>query len=193
MNHKLLTAITLTLLLTACDRQAARMTEAAEKCVEAMRIGADEIAEELCTMALGDNDGADLKPEIRSQRLYRLGHIKRTLAKYPEAQGLIAQSLEIEETLSDSENLARGHSLLEMSLIMAALGQWEQGATFLERALPFAGQFSEEEQASMANILRHYAGQLEKLQQTELASRFRAAHDGLTEGKQSTPAPFEAY
>lgn len=193
MNKKVLLATQLVLLLVACDRQAARMDKAAENCEEAMRIGADEIAEELCTIALGESDGADLKPEIRSERLYRLGHIKRTRAKYPEARSLIAQSLAIEETLSDSDSLALGHRLLEMSLIMAGQGQWEEGATYLERTLPFADQFAEKKQASMANILRHYAGQLEKLQQTEQASRFRAAHAGLTEGKQTTPAPFEAY
>lgn len=193
MKTEILVASLLTLLLMACDNQGTRMTEAAEKCEEAMRVGSDEVAEDLCTIALGDNDGANLKPAIRSERLYRLGHIKRTRAKYPEAHSLIAQSLAVEESLSDSDSFSVGQRLLEMSLILAGMGQWEEGAVYLERALPLAERFTEKEQVSMASLLRHYAGQLEKLQQTEQASRFMAAQAGLTEGKQSTPAPFEAY
>ena len=174
MNKRILIAGLLVFFLVTCDRQGARMTTAAENCEKAIVVGALEVAEELCTIALGENLGADLKPKLRSDRLYRLGHIQRMQAKYPEAERLIMQSLAIEETLSDHDNLARGHRLLEMSLIKAGLGNWEEGALFLERALPYAMQFSEKEQASMINVLRHYAGKLEQLEQPELAAQFRA-------------------
>jgi hypothetical protein len=175
MNKNVLIAVPLALLLVACDRQAARMDEAAEKCVEAFHAGAVELAEELCTTALGDNEGADLEPEIRSERLYRLGHIKRTQAKYPEAQELIAQSLAIEEARAESDSFPVGQRLLEMSLILAGQGQWEEGALFLERALPFAGQFTEKQQVSMTNVLKHFARRLEQAGRTGLAERFRTA------------------
>ena len=183
---EILVASLLALLLMACDNQGARMTEAAEKCEEAMRVGSDEVAEDLCTIALGDNDGANLKPEIRSERLYRLGHIKRTRAEYPEAHSLIAQSLAIEESLSDSDSFPVGQRLLEMSLILAGMGQWEEGATYLERTLPFAGQFSEEEQASMLNVLKYYAGKLEQAEHAGLAERFRNAAAELKSSLQTT-------
>ena len=150
------------------------MDKAAENCEKAIVTGADELAEELCTMALGDNLGADLKPEIRSQRLYRLGHIKRTRAEYPEAGDLIGQSLALEEARSESDSFPVAQRLLEMSLILAGQGQWEEGALYLERALPFAGQFTEKQQVSMTNVLKHFAGRLEQAGRTVLAGRFRA-------------------
>jgi tetratricopeptide (TPR) repeat protein len=174
MSKRRLVAGLLVILLVACDRQAARMDKAAENCEKAIVVGALEVAEEQCTIALGDNDGADLKPEIRSQRLYRLGHIKRTRAKYPEAQELIAQSLAIEEARSESDSFPVGQRLLEMSLILAGQGQWDEGALFLERALPFAGQFTEKQQVTMTNVLRHFARRLEQAGRTGLAERFRS-------------------
>jgi hypothetical protein len=142
-------------------------------------VGAIDVAEEQCTIALGNNLGADLKPEVRSQRLYRLGYIKRTRAKYPEARDLITQSLVIEEALSESDSFPVGQRLLEMSLILAGQGQWEEGALFLERALPFAGQFSDKEQVSMTNVLKHFAGRLEQAGRTGLAERFRTVASDL--------------
>ena len=185
MSKRILIAGMLMFLLVACDRQGARMAEAAENCEKAIVVGALEVAEELCTIALGENLGADLKPQLRSGRLYRLGHIKRMQAKYPEAQELITPSLAIEETLSGSDNFSIGQRLLEMSLIKAGLGQWEEGALFLERALTFVGQFGEKEQASMVNVLKHFAGKLEQDEQHGLAARFRTAIMEL-ESRQTT-------
>jgi hypothetical protein len=106
MNKRILPACLLTWLLIACDGRGARMSEAAEKCAEAVHVGALEVAEELGGIALGDDDGANLEPELRSERLYRLGNIKRALAKYPEARELMMQSLAIEETRGDSGGTA---------------------------------------------------------------------------------------
>jgi hypothetical protein len=179
MKAQILFAGLLVGMLAACDRQGAHMDKAAENCEKAMVVGAIDVAEEQCTIALGNNLGADLKPEVRSQRLYRLGYIKRTRAKYPEARDLITQSLVIEEALSESDSFPVGQRLLEMSLILAGQGQWEEGALFLERALPFAGQFSDKEQVSMTNVLKHFAGRLEQAGRTGLAERFRTVASDL--------------
>lgn len=181
MNKKVLIVCLLTALSAACDRQGALMDEAAEKCAKAVTVGSIKVAEDQCTIALGENNGADLKPEIRSERLYRLGNIMRVQAKYPEAQELMLQSLTIEETLSGPDSPAIGTRLLEMSLIHAGQGQWVEGAAYLERVLPLAVQLGEEQQQSLTNTLKHYAGRLEMMQQTDLAARFRDAHVDLQE------------
>ncbi len=195
MNKKILIACLLTALSASCDRQGARMDEAAEKCVEAEDKGALDAAEELCTMALGEDNGADLKPEIRSERLYRLGNIKRSQDKYPEALELMSQSLAIEESLSGPDSPATGTRLLRMALIVAAQEQWEEGVGYVERALSLAAHLDERDQETLVTVLKLYAMRFERTQQPELASRFRAAHDELKQGREAKPGPrpFEAY
>jgi tetratricopeptide (TPR) repeat protein len=187
MSKRILITCLLACLLVACDRQAARMDEAAEKCAEAVKVGALLVAEKQCTMALGENKGADLRPELRSERLYRLGNIMRAQAKYLQAQELIMQSLAIEEAQETTDYSMLARRLLEMSLIKAGLGQWQEGAGYLERLLPHTAQLDEQERSSMASILKHYAGRLENLQQAELAARFRDAYASLQQSQQETP------
>jgi tetratricopeptide (TPR) repeat protein len=185
MNKKILIVCLLTALSAGCDRQGARMDEAAEMCAEAVTVGALQFAEEQCSIALGENNGADLKPEIRSERLYRLGRIKRTQAKHPEARELMSQSLAIEETLSGPDSPATGTRLLELALIAAGQKQWEEGVGYLERILPLTTQLNDRDQATLARVLRLYAGKLENMQQAEQAARFRDAHAALQESLQS--------
>ena len=185
MKKKILFVCLLTALSTACDRQGARMDEAAEKCVEALNKGALDAAEQLCTMALGEDNGAGLKPEIRSERLYRLGNIKRAQAKYPEALELMTQSLAIEESLSGPDSPATGARLLRMALIIAAQRQWEDGIGYLERTLSLAAHLGEKERATLVNALKLYAMHFERTQQPERASRFRAAREALMENRQT--------
>jgi tetratricopeptide (TPR) repeat protein len=185
MNKKVLVVAPLALLLLACDRQGARMDEAAEKCVEALDIGALRAAEELCTMALGEDNGAGLKPEIRSERLYRLGNIKRAQAKYPEALELISQSLAIEESLSGPDSPAIGARLLRMALIVAVQRQWDEGVGYVERALSLAAHLEERDQALLDSTLKLYAFHFERTQQPELAARFRAAREARMENRQT--------
>jgi hypothetical protein len=185
MKKKILFVCLLTALTASCDRQGARMDEAAEKCAEALNKGALLAAEELCTMALGDDNGADLKPEIRSERLYRLGNIKRAQAKYPQALELMSQSLAIEESLSGPDSPATGARLLRMALINAAQRQWEEGIGYVERTLSLAAHLEERDQATLVSTLKLYAMHFERTQQPELASRFRAAREALMENRQT--------
>jgi tetratricopeptide (TPR) repeat protein len=185
MNSKVLLAVPLVLLLAACDRQGARMDEAAEKCTEALQKGALDAAEQLCTMALGEDNGADLKPKIRSERLYRLGNIKRAQAKHPEALELMSQSLAIEESLSGPDSPATGARLLRMALIIAAQRQWEDGIGYVERTLSLAAHLEERDQATLISTLKLYVMHFERTQQPELASRFRAAREALMENRQT--------
>lgn len=185
MNKKILIACLLTALSASCDRQGARMDEAAEKCVEALEVGALRAAEELCTMALGEDNGADLKPEIRSERLYNLGNIMRAQAEYPEALELMSQSLAIEESLSGPDSPAIGARLLRMALIVAAQRQWEDGVGYVERTLSLAAHLEERDQALLDSTLKLYAFHFERTQQPELAARFRAAREALMENRQT--------
>ncbi len=175
MQAKILFAGLLAALLGACVSTAGRLAADAERCRLEVNLGILDGAEKSCTQALGGDDGDVLRPQVRSARLYELARIKRQLFKYQEGEGLLRQSLAIEEGLSGPDSHAVGLRLIELSLVLAGQEQWEAGTRVVERALPLAGKFTQDERASMARIARHYAGRLEKIGQAGLAERFRTA------------------
>ena len=167
--------IVLLVLLGGCTGTLSRMNSEARTCDEAVRIGALNIAEETCQRALGEDDKDILTRAVRSQRLYNLARIKRQLGKYSEAGELLGESLTMEETLSGAGSPGVAGRLMEMSLVLAGQGQWQQGAQVLERVLPLAHQLTDDERASLGNIIRHYTTRLKNNGQTTQAARLEAA------------------
>lgn len=179
MLTRIFIVIVLSGLASACDNAASRLDAEARICERALEIGELELAEETCQRALGGVGDDVLTPKVRSDRFYRLASIKRQRAKYAEAAELLSQSLALEQTLSEPDGPQVASRHLEMSLILAGQGQWQDGARLLEQTVPMAGQLNEKEQASLVNVLQHYAAQLQKSQQTEQASRLQAAAASL--------------
>ena len=179
MLTRILIIFSLLALASACDDAASRLDAEARVCKRALEIGELELAEKHCQLAVGDPADDVLAPQVRSERLYKLASIKRQLTKYNEAADLLGQSLTLEQTLSGSASpqVARRH--LEMSLILAGQGQWQDGALLLEKTVPVADQLDDDEQRTLANILKRYAAQLKKSQQTEQAARLLAAAASL--------------
>jgi len=171
--------IGLAALAYACDNTASRLDTEARVCERAVEIGELERAEEACQRALGDDADNVLSPQIRSERLYRLGSIKRQLAKYDEAAGLFNQSLTLELTLSGPDSPKVASRRLEKVLVLAGQGQWQAGALLLEQTVPTASQLDEDEYDALINALKHYAVQLQKSHQPEQASRLQAAAASL--------------
>jgi tetratricopeptide (TPR) repeat protein len=165
----------LLVMLGGCSSLASRLDADAQTCEEAVRIGALDVAEEMCQRALNEGDKDILAPTVRSQRLYNLARIKRQLAKYPEAGELLDKSLALEEALSGADSPGVTRRLMEMSLVLAAQGQWQQGAQVLERVLPLAHQLTEKERVSLGQIVKHYAAQLKNNGQAAQAARLEAA------------------
>jgi len=172
---RILIIFALSVLASACDNAASRLDAEAKVCKRALEIGELELAEEHCQRALGDVADDVLAPQVRSERLYRLGTIKRQLTRYDEAAELLNQSLALELTLSGSDSQQVASRRIEMALILAGQGRWQTGALLLEQTVPIANRLNEEEQALLGNVLQHYVLQLQKNQKTELASRLQAA------------------
>ena len=179
MLKRILIVVALSGLASACDNTASRLDAEARICERALEIGALELAEEHCQLALGDADDDVLAPQVSSERLYRLASIKRQLAKYAEGAELLSQSLVLEQTLSGSDSPQVASRRLEMSLILAGQEKWQDGAQLLEQTVPAASLLNEKERASLVNILQRYATQLQKSQHTEQASRLQAAAASL--------------
>lgn len=179
MLIKILIIFVFLALASACDDAASRLDAEARVCKRALEIGELELAEKHCQLAVGDPADDVLAPQVRSERLYKLASIKRQLTKYNEAADLLGQSLTLEQTLSGSASpqVARRH--LEMSLILAGQGQWQDGALLLEQTVPVADQLDDDEKRTLANILKRYAAQLQKSRQTEQAARLLAAAASL--------------
>ena len=144
----------------------------AETCATAEQNGRLQVAEEACYRALVNVDGGNLGPELKSQRLYNLGRIKRQLAKFSEAEKLFKESLIIEEKLSTPTDPKIGRRLVELSVSLAGGDKWSEGAQYLERALPIAPQFFGQERSYVAEVLRQYGKHLRATSQIALAERF---------------------
>ena len=130
-------------LLGACANPLNRATSDnyAETCTVAESNGKLDVAEQACYRALVNVDMGNLGPELKSQRLYNLGRIKRQMSKFSEAESLFKESLQIEEKLSGPGGVKIGRRLVELSVSLAGQDKWSEGAQYLERFLPIADQF----------------------------------------------------
>lgn len=176
MKFVLLAMLTGAVLLTGCANPINHVTsdDYAETCAVAERNGRLQVAEEACYRALVNVDWGNLGPELKSQRLYNLGRIKRRLAKFSEAEQLFKESLAIEEKLSAPSDPKIGRRLVELSVSLAGQDKWFEGAQYLERVLPVASQFTGQERAYTAEVLNQYSKRLKTMNQAALAERFEA-------------------
>lgn len=144
----------------------------AETCSVAEDKGRLDVAEQACYRALVNVDLGNLGPELKSQRLYNLGRIKRQLAKFSEAEQLFRESLAIEEKLTAPSDLKIGRRLVELSVSLAGQDKWAEGAQYLERILPTANQFVGQERSYVAEVLNQFGKRLKTIGQVALAERF---------------------
>lgn len=165
--------LTAVLLVSSCANPVNRVTSDnyAETCSAAEKNRRLDVAEQACHRALVNVDWGNLGPELKSQRLYNLGRIKRQLAKFGEAEGLFKQSLEIEEKLSPANDPKIGRRLIELSVSLAGQDKWAEGTKYVERAAPISSQYSGSERSFAAFAFSKYAEHFHSAQ-PELAARF---------------------
>ena len=176
MNFSITLALLVSALLGACANPLNRVTSDnyAATCVIAEDTDKLDVAEQACYRALVNVDWGKLGPELKSQRLYNLGRIKRRLAKFSEAESLFKESLQIEEKLSTQTDVKIARRLVELSVSLAGQDKWSDGAQFLERLLPIADQLSGQERAYSAEVLTQYSKHLRKTNGIAIAERFEA-------------------
>lgn len=147
------------LLLGGCANPLNRATSDrySDMCSSAERGGDLTTAEQACYRALVNVDMGNLGPELKSQRLYNLGRIKRRVAKYEEAEDLFKQSLAIEVKLSPPTDPKIGRRLVELSVSLAGQAKWSEGAKYVDRAAPLSSRFTGEERSYAALVFQEYA------------------------------------
>ena len=133
-----------------------------------------DVAEQACYRALVNVDIGNLGPELKSNRLYNLGRIKRQLAKFSEAEDLFRQSLSIQETLSSPTDPKLARRLFELANVLAAQDKWSEGSPFLERAIPVSDQLVGGERLAAVQILVWYGTYFRKANQPQIAERFES-------------------
>jgi hypothetical protein len=150
------------LVLCSCANPVNRVTSDnyAETCATAERDRRLDVAEQACYRALVNVDLGNLGPELKSQRLYNLGRIKRQLSKFGEAEDLFKQSLAIEEKISPSTDPKIGRRLIELAVSLAGQSKWAEGAQYLEKAAPISSQYARAERSFAALAFAEYAKQL---------------------------------
>lgn len=169
------------IILAACANPINRVTSDnyAKTCAVAEDNGKLGVAEEACHRALVNVDWGNLGPELKSQKLYNLARIKRRLSKFSEAEALLTESLQIEETLPAPSELRIGRRLVELSTNLAGQNKWAEGAPDLDRVIPMTDQFSPQERAYTAEILTLYRKQFRNANDINHANRFDAKASAL--------------
>jgi hypothetical protein len=186
MTMKYTLLVLLLAVLSACANPFNRATSDryALDCSAAEQKGNLQSAEQLCYSAIVNVDWVSLGSELKSQRLYNLGRIKRQLAKFSEAEPLMKESLELEDKLSGPYNEKVGRRLAELSAILAGQDKWGEGIPIVERLIPFSGSFSGSERAFVAQTFQQYAAHARQSGKAELASTLEAVTKALAQPSQ---------
>ncbi len=121
-------------------------------------------------------------PELKSQRLYNLGRIKRQLGKFEEAEKLFRNSLSVEANLSDPSNLRIGRRNVELAVSLAGQNKWNEGVKYLDLAIPSIPGFSETERLYVIEVLVEFSKELEVLGQGHMAHHFKRTAETIVEG-----------
>ncbi len=170
-------------MLSACANPFNRITSGryVEECRSAETAGDLLAAEILCYRALVNVDRENVGHVSMSKRLYKLGRIKRQLAKYFEAEGLMKESLELEEKLSGVSDEETGLRLAELSVILAAQDKWGEGIPLVERLVLLADSYSGRERSFVSEILQQYSSHARLLGKTDLATEFESKARALAQ------------
>ena len=181
MKSALLIALIGVIPLAGCANPLNRVTSDnyAETCSDAERNGRLQVAEEACYRALVNVDMGNLGPELKSERLYNLGRIKRQLAKFNEAEQLFKESLAIQEKLPNPSDIKISRRLIELSVSLAAQDKWTEGAKYVERALPTLEKFTGQERSYAIETLTQYSKNLKGSKEAALAMQFEAKANAL--------------
>ena len=129
-------------------------------------------AEQYCYRALVNTDWGNLGDELKSEKLYNLARIKRRLSKFSEAESLLKESLQIEEARSSELNVKIGRRLVELSVNLAALDKWDEGAILIEKVIPIANQYAPQEQKFIILVLNEYGNHFNKIGMPEKGKDF---------------------
>jgi hypothetical protein len=181
MKYALLITLISASLLIGCANPINRVTSDnySETCSDAERSGRLQVAEEACYRALVNVDMGNLGSELKSERLYNLGRIKRQLAKFAEAEQLFKESLTNEEKLPNPSDMKIGRRLIELSVSLAAQDKWLEGAKYVERALPTLEKFTGQERSYAVEVLTQYSKNLKGSKEAALAAQFEAKANAL--------------
>jgi hypothetical protein len=183
MIMKYMLLVLVLVVLSACANSIFRVSSDryAQDCNSAEQKGNLQSAEQLCYRAIVNVDWVKLGPELKSQRLYNLGRIKRQLAKFSEAEPLMKESLELEEKSSGPYNEKVGHRLAELSAILAAQDKWGEGIPLVERLIPFSGAYAGSERVFVAQTFQQYSAHARQSGKAELAATLEAVTKALAQ------------
>lgn len=143
-----------------------------DQCHEAERNGQLAIAEQACYRSLVNVDMGNLGQELKSQRLYNLGRIKRRLGKFEEAGSLFQESLEIEENLSGPGSGPIARRLTELALTYLQASRISDGIPLVQRLGSMTQFLSESERNVVGKTFLFYAKELQKQNKPNLVIEF---------------------
>lgn len=163
--------INLALLVTACANPLNQATSDrySQTCSEAQQSRQLEVAEQACYRALVNVDWGNLGEAQKSQKMYDLARVKRSLRKFDEAEKLFKGALAIEEKLIPPSNEKIGRRLAELAIVYMQQKKFEEGLPYVERLLPLDDLYQTSEKKTVATIFYVYSQEIQN--QGELTNR----------------------
>lgn len=141
-------------------------------CGYAEHDGRLDIEVEKCYRTLINVEWGKLSEDRKSETLYNFARVERQLSKFAAAVFLLNQALDIEEAKSEVANEKIGRRLVELSMNLAAMNRWKEGALSLERVIPIAHQFTGSEKKTIISVFSIYGEQLIQLGEREKGHSF---------------------
>lgn len=168
--HKMV-VVTSALLVAACANPLNQATSErySQTCSEAEHNHQLEVAEQACYRALVNVDWGNLGEAQKSQKMYDLARVKRSLRKFDEAEKLFKDALAIEEKLIPSSNKKIGRRLAELAIVYMQQKRFEEGLSYVERLFPLADLYQATEKKTVATIFYVYSQEIQN--QGELSIR----------------------
>jgi len=139
-----------------------------QACLDAQRNNQLSTAEQACYRALVNVDWGNLGETQKSQKMYNLARVKRSLQKFDEAEKLYWESLAIEEKQAQPSNEKIGRRLAELSLVYAQQNKFDEGLAFVQRLRPLADTYQGNEKKTMAAIFYVYSQELPQSVSSEI-------------------------
>lgn len=176
MKSHLLIALILAGLVSGCANPLNRATSDRymETCSKAESRGDLAVAEEACYRAAVNVDWGNLGPELRSERLYNLGRVKRKVGKFNEAEQVLKESLAVEKELSGPSSTKTGRRLAELSATYYQSNKITEGVAVVEKLKPIANQYTGNERKFMAALFFEYGKKMAEKGDLELSKSFES-------------------
>ena len=154
-------------LVTGCAdlRKRASLDRFSKLCSEAQKTGNIKDTAEYCYKAYKDVEWENLKPKLRSERLYNYGRILRKTGRFEDAKVALTKALDDEIYLSGASSIESRRRMAELAATYYEMGEIDDGVKYVDRLISITELHTGNDKEFIARLLYSYASRLRGKQQ----------------------------